>query len=86
MLDFEHEDRIIPMYILEQIYIHRDEYLPSEDSYKNMQRILRVNERYVLTKEIIERYLSMDCGGSFITILNQAIKFFETIYEDETNS
>lgn len=90
LLDFEHEDRIIPVYILERIYTHRDEYLPSEDFYKNMQRILRFNELYVLTeetvKEIIERYSSMDCDGSFITMLNQAIKFFETICKDETES
>lgn len=90
LLDFDHEDRIIPVYILEQIYTHRDEYLPTEDFYKNMQRILRVNDRYVLTKEtvkeIIERYLSMDCDGTFIIMLNQAIKFFEAIYKDGSDS
>lgn len=55
-----------------------------------MQRMLRVNERYLFTKEIIKeiigRYLSMDCDGSFITMLNQAIKFFEAICKNETDN
>ncbi|MDD6881441.1 MAG: hypothetical protein PUE18_07695 [Firmicutes bacterium] len=81
LLDFEHEDRIIPVYIIEQIYTHRDEYIPSEDFYRNMQRILQTDDCFVLTKEttkeILERYINMDREGSFITLLNKAIQFFE---------
>ena len=82
LLDFEHEDRVIPIYILEQIYTHRDEYMPSEDFYRNMQRILQTDDRFVLTKEttkgILERYINMDHEESFATLLNKAIEFFET--------
>lgn len=82
LLDFEHEDRIIPVYILEQMYTHRDEYLSSEDFYRNMQRILQTNDLLLLTKEtvkkILERYLEMDSNGTFITMLNEAILFFQT--------
>ena len=82
LLDFEHEDRVIPIYILEQIYTHRDEYMPSEDFYRNMQRILQTDDRFVLTKEttkgILERYINMDREESFATLLNKAIEFFET--------
>ena len=38
------QDRIIPVYIIEQIYTHRDEYIPSEDFYRNMQRILQTDD------------------------------------------
>ena len=85
LLDFEHEDRVIPLYILEQIYTHRDEYVTSEDFYQNMQRILRTKDRFVLTKEttkdILERYIKMDREGNFITLINKAIEFFETIID-----
>ncbi len=90
LLDFEHEDRVIPVYILEQIYTHRDEYMPSEDFYRNMQRILQTDDRFVLTKEtakeILERYKSMDSEGSFVTLLNKAIEFFETTCGDRLDS
>lgn len=80
LLDFEHEDRIIPVYILEQIYTHRDEYQTSENFYQNMQRILRTNDRFFLTKEtvkeILNRYLKMDSDGTFITMLKDAFLYF----------
>lgn len=82
LLDFEHEDRIIPICILEQIYTHRDEYLPSEDFYRNMQRILQTDNRFVLTnetvKETLTRYLDMDSNGTFISMLNDALLYFQT--------
>ena len=82
LLDFEHEDRVIPVYILEQMYTHRDEYRLSEDFYRNMQRVLQTDDRFVLTKdtvkEILDRYLEMDSKGTFITLLNEAIMFFQT--------
>ena len=47
-----------------------------------MQRILQTDDCFVLTKEttkeILERYINMDREGSFITLLNKAIQFFET--------
>ncbi len=90
LLDFEHEDRVIPVYILEQIYIHRDEYIPSEVFYRNMQRILQTDDRFVLTKErtkeIVERFTKMDHEGTFTTMLNKAIEFFETICMDDSGS
>ena len=74
--------RCIPVYILEQIYTHRDEYLPSEDFYQNMQRILQTDDRYVLAKdaakELLERYIEMDSTGTMIAMLNDAIHFFQT--------
>ena len=56
--------------------------MPSEDCYRNMQRILQTDDRFVLTKEttkgILERYINMDREESFATLLNKAIGFFET--------
>lgn len=88
LLDFDHEDRIIPIYILEQIYTYKDEYLPSEDFYRNMQRILRTDDRFILAKEtekeILERYLDMDRDGTFSTLLSEAIEFFATTCRGES--
>lgn len=82
LLDFEHKDRVIPVFILEQLYVHRDEYLSSEDFYRNMQRILQTDDCFVLTeetvKEILDRYYEMDSRGSFITMLTNATLFFQT--------
>ena len=90
LLDFEHEDRVIPVYILEQIHTHRDEYNSAEDFYRNMQRILRTDDRFILTKEttkeILERYINMDHEGSFVTMLNEAIEFFQTTCEGRKDS
>lgn len=90
LLDFEHEDRVIPVYILEQIYTHRDEYNSAEDFYRNMQRILQTDDRFILTKEttkeILERYINMDREGSFVTMLNAAIEFFETTCKSRLDS
>mgnify|MGYP003100177588 FL=1 len=64
------------------MYTHRDEYRLSEDFYRNMQRVLQTDDRFVLTKdtvkEILDRYLEMDSKGTFITLLNEAIMFFQT--------
>ena len=90
LLDFEHEDRVIPVYILEQIHTHRDEYNSAEDFYRNMQRILRTDDRFILTKEttkeILERYINMDHEGSFVTMLNEAIEFFQTTCKGRIDS
>lgn len=47
-----------------------------------MQQILRTDNRFVFTKdaakEILERYLVMDREGTFATLLDKAIEFFET--------
>ena len=90
LLDFEHEDRVIPVYILEQIHTHRDEYNSAEDFYRNMQRILRTEDRFILTKEmakeILERYINMDHEGSFLTMLNEAIEFFQTTCKGRIDS
>ncbi len=81
-LDFEHEDKIIPVFILEQLYIHSDEYNTSENFYKNMQRILQTDDRFILKKEklkeILTRYIEMDSKGTFITMLSEAIQFFQS--------
>ena len=82
LLDFEHEDRVIPVYILEQLYVHRGEYVSSQDFYQNMQRILQVDDRFVLKKqaktEIVERYMDMDRDGSLGPLIGKAIEFLVT--------
>lgn len=47
-----------------------------------MQRILKADDRYVLTtealKETLTRYIDMDKKGTFVTMLNDAIAFFQS--------
>ena len=72
------------------IHTHRDEYNSAEDFYRNMQRILRTDDRFILTKEttkeILERYINMDHEGSFVTMLNEVIEFFQTTCEGRIDS
>ena len=55
-----------------------------------MQRILRTDDRFILTKEttkeILERYINMDHEGSFVTMLNESIEFFQTTCEGRIDS
>ena len=82
LLDFEAKDRIIPIYILELLLEHREEY-DTDDSFRNnMVRILKTDDRYTFTKEsrnaIIRRYIEMDQAGEFVQMLDDAISFFES--------
>ncbi len=88
LLDFEHEDRVIPVYILELMYEHKDEYIATDDFYRNMQRILKTNDRFVFsveeTKRVLQRYLDMDKKGTFISMIDAAIDFFNTTCVSKT--
>lgn len=88
LLDFEHEDRIIPIFILELLYNHRTEYRTSDGFNQNLCRILQTDNRYVMskktTKEVLNRYLRMDSDGTFVVMLNEAIHFFQTICNTDT--
>lgn len=83
LLDYEHEDRIFPVFVLELLYTHRTEYRTSDSFDQNMRRILQTDDRYVLSqetkKEILNRYLKMDVDGTFVTMLNEAICYFQTV-------
>lgn len=90
LFNFEHKDTILPTYVLEQLYIHKDEYLPSEDFYQNMKRILQTDNRFVITdefvKNVLERYQNMDAEGTFSTMLVEAISYFECISDSKMDT
>ena len=48
-----------------------------------MIRILKTDDRYVVTdevkKEVLSRYMEMDKQGTFINLLNQCIAFLDSI-------
>ena len=83
LLDFESKDRVIPIYILELLLRHKEEYNPDDTFRNNMVRILKTDDRYVFTNklrtETINRYLKMDQAGEFCEMLEKAISFFETV-------
>ena len=87
LLDYEHEDTIIPIYVLEQIYIHRNEYRDSENFHQNVRRIFNVEDCIVLTKKIVKeslnRYLDMDCKDTFGTMVEEAIRYYRSICKVE---
>ena len=82
LLDFEAQDRVIPVYIVELLYIHQSEYDVNDTFRNNMIRILQTDDRYVFTKEmkskVLRRYMDLDQKGDFTTMLDEAIDFFES--------
>lgn len=64
LLDFESQDRVIPVYIIEWLYTHRSEYDANDTFRNNMFRIFQTNDRHVFTKEmkteVIDRYIDLD--------------------------
>lgn len=83
MLDYEADDRFTSIFVLELLSKHRHEYDLSETFNQNMVRILKVDDRFVITedtkKEILRNYLDMNKDESFFIMLEEAISFFETI-------
>ena len=83
LLDFESQDRIIPVYIIELLYRHQSEYDTNDTFRNNMVRILRTDDRYTFTNdmktEVIKRYVELDRCGQFAEMLDVAIAFFERV-------
>ena len=81
LLDFESQDRVIPVYIIEWLYTHRSEYDANDTFRNNMFRIFQTNDRHVFTKEmkteVIDRYIDLDQKNQFAEMLDEAIAFFE---------
>lgn len=81
LLDFESQDRVIPVYIIEWLYTHRSEYDANDTFRNNMFRIFQTNDRHVFTKEmkteVIDRYIDLDQKTQFAEMLDEAIAFFE---------
>ncbi len=83
LLDYEADDRVIPVYIMELILNNISEYNPEESFNSNMIRILKTNDRYVINeatkKEALLRYLSMDKDGIFAKLLSDSITFLDAL-------
>ena len=81
LLDFEHKDRVIPIFIIEQLLNEKDKYQDEWSFTKIMATILNCGERYGVTKdklkEILGRYLAMDQEGTFAVMLESAIEYFK---------
>ena len=83
LLDFESQDRVIPVDIIELLNLHQSEYDTNDTFRNNMVRILQTNDRYVFTKdmktEVIKRYVELDRCGQFAAMLDAAIDFFDRV-------
>lgn len=83
LLDFEAQDRVIPVYIIELLHAHQSEYDVNDTFRNNMVRILQTDDRYVFTKEmetkVVSRYMDLDQKGEFAAMLDDAITFFESV-------
>ena len=83
LLDFEHKDRVLPIYIIEQLSCNCKNYDASETFTQNMQRLLDCKEKFIFTedrlKEALQRYFDMDKNGTFIDMIEDAITFFHSI-------
>jgi len=83
LLDFEHEDRVIPLYVLEQLLKHRTEYNTEKSFTENMQQILQTDNSFSFTnslkEETLQRYLDMEQNNTFSIMVEDAINLFETM-------
>ena len=83
LLDFEHEDRVVPVHIIEQLSCNSQNYDTSETFTQNMQRILDCKDKFIFTKdklkEVLQRYVDMDKSGTFADVIENAIAFFRSI-------
>jgi len=81
LLDFEHKDRVIPIYIIEQLFNEKDKYQETQSFTEIMVSILNCGETYGVTeeklKEILLRYSEMDKDGTFVVMLESAIEYFK---------
>ena len=81
LLDFEHKDRVIPIYIIEQVFNEKDKYQETQSFTEIMVSILNCGETYGVTeeklKEILLRYSEMDKDGTFVVMLESAIEYFK---------
>ncbi|MBQ7969312.1 MAG: hypothetical protein IJ292_05775 [Clostridia bacterium] len=82
LFDYEHEDRIIPVFILEQLFLNKELFDPSLSFTQNMQKALDCREKFVFTEEklktVLSRYVEMDAENTFETMLDSAINYFES--------
>lgn len=81
LMDFEHRDKFVPIYILELIALH-PELINKEESFTtNLQRILETEDYYVMTDakkyEILKRYKEMHEQNVFSAFLEGIITHFE---------
>lgn len=83
LLDFEHEDRVIPLYVLEQLSKYRTEYNTEKSFTENMQQILQTDNSFSFTnslkEETLQRYLDMEQNNTFSIMVEDAIDLFETM-------
>ena len=81
LLDFENNDRVIPIYIIEQLFNEKDKYQETQSFTEIMVSILNCGETYGVTeeklKEILLRYSEMDKDGTFVVMLESAIEYFK---------
>ena len=81
LLDFENKDRVIPIYIIEQLFNEKDKYQETQSFTEIMVSILNCGETYGVTeeklKEILLRYSEMDKDGTFVVMLESAIEYFK---------
>lgn len=81
LLDFEHKDRVIPIYIIEKLFNEKDKYQETQSFTEIMVSILNCGETYGVTeeklKEILLRYSEMDKDGTFVVMLESAIEYFK---------
>lgn len=83
LLDFEAQDRVIPVHIIELLCANQSEYDANDTFRNNMVRILQTDDRYVFTNEmkmkVVSRYMDLDQKGEFAAMLDEAIVFFENV-------
>ena len=84
LMDYEHKDRFVPIYILELLFLNADLINHEKSFTENLQRILDTEDYYAMTDEkkekILLRYKEMHEQSTFAIFLEKIISFFETTF------
>jgi len=80
-LDYENNNRCLPIFILDKLYVSRDKYDYDSPFYKNIISILGEPEKYLIQKEekneILQRYVHMNDEGEFAEYIRVLISFYK---------
>ena len=84
LLDYEHKDKFLPIYIIELLFMH-SELIDFKFSFtENIQRILETESYYVMTdskkEEILLRYKKLHEQNSFAEFLDNLFLFFKNTF------
>ncbi len=84
-LDYESDEIVFPIIILDQIMAYADKYSFQKSFYKNIEDMFENNQYYYIAlnekEDYIKKYLDLDNEGQFITFIENLISYYESLIQ-----